>query len=787
MTDQRLYIDGELVDLSCDTKVTLSIKSNLFRDITDIVSNNTYTVKLPKTVRNQRIIGHADLVQNGGSTYPYAYHTAQFFRNGVQLIKNGRAAVMSVGDEIELSIVWGLYPALQEIIDNNFALNEISNDAHIKYYTYNDPEEYQTFMQRGYGYAYYNPYVPETDYEWSTKSVVLSKAPIETVMLETGAIETPTIWETCNFFIDSTKDTFKCCIIETNIGVSISILNGVGGNDNRLYACLDATGTVLQEAEAFQSTAIEPNGILTISPGYDVAFVVINIDTEKSTEPSVGVIRRGDEAYTEFNSRYKSIRPTATLKWVLDNIAADKGVSFNWQGAAKALIESLAIPLLTATADTGTFNDSQILITVSDPGNGLGAMPFLVRKGSIFFDTTSDMNFVYSATAKASASIYFSLVADWVWNTQGKGPNESWTGHGDTTIQRYAFGDCYVRMTVTHSDGSVDEYILGTNGRLYCEADKVVDGFITVKAAAAGTIDIQQYDVIAFTLNCDYGTPVNFAYTLNITGTPEDDTNVPPGGMFPIAKNLPDIEVADLVKFLCAITGTFPLQIDNGSRVDFAEFNAIWDLSRAVDWTSRLVAQGGENKPQEMEFTLDDYAQDNWYRWKKDGKTKSFHDGCLRIQNNTLEASRDAFEFPFAASDGDIIPVMTKDSRQRQEYTVGPDAVVSTGASYAGVSDVDCEPRIMRIYSSTGGNAALRFDINMQDIIDTKYKNLGNALNHAKVIRETMTLSDIEIMEFDETRPVYLAQYGAYFAVMEIETDEDGTSEVTMLEIKQAK
>ena len=61
MRNDLLFIDGELVDLDDSTKITLNYKSNLFTDLSKIVSNNSYTIKLPKTVRNQRIIKHSDL------------------------------------------------------------------------------------------------------------------------------------------------------------------------------------------------------------------------------------------------------------------------------------------------------------------------------------------------------------------------------------------------------------------------------------------------------------------------------------------------------------------------------------------------------------------------------------------------------------------------------------------------------------------------------------------------------------------------------------------------------
>lgn len=76
MKNERLYIDGELVDIDGGTQITMSIKSNLFRDVSKIVSNSTYTVKLPKTVRNQKILLHVDLVQNT-SIYAYRLHKAR--------------------------------------------------------------------------------------------------------------------------------------------------------------------------------------------------------------------------------------------------------------------------------------------------------------------------------------------------------------------------------------------------------------------------------------------------------------------------------------------------------------------------------------------------------------------------------------------------------------------------------------------------------------------------------------------------------------------------------------
>lgn len=79
--------------------------------------------------------------------------------------------------------------------------------------------------------------------------------------------------------------------------------------------------------------------------------------------------------------------------------------------------------------------------------------------------------------------------------------------------------------------------------------------------------------------------------------------------------------------------------------------------------------------------------------------------------------------------------------------------------------------------------ASCIFDINMQSIIDDKYQNVVETLRNTKLIKENVKMSDIELLNFDETKPVYLAQYGEYFAVIEIKSQSNGIAEATMLEL----
>lgn len=122
----ELYIDGVKVDLGEDTKIVLNYKSNLFTDLSKIVSNNSYTIKLPKTARNQRMILHADL-PSSFSNYPRKYHDAKYFRNGVEIVTNAKAVLISVSDKIEIAIAWGNFTSFNEIIEEGLKLNELGD------------------------------------------------------------------------------------------------------------------------------------------------------------------------------------------------------------------------------------------------------------------------------------------------------------------------------------------------------------------------------------------------------------------------------------------------------------------------------------------------------------------------------------------------------------------------------------------------------------------------------------------------------------------------------------
>ena len=105
MTRDELYINGVKADLG-KTDISLSYKSNLLADISKIVSNSSYTIKLPKTANNMALI-ECSYIPGSTSRYPYLKHKGTVLRNGIEIIKDANVVLLKSADSIEVALTWG--------------------------------------------------------------------------------------------------------------------------------------------------------------------------------------------------------------------------------------------------------------------------------------------------------------------------------------------------------------------------------------------------------------------------------------------------------------------------------------------------------------------------------------------------------------------------------------------------------------------------------------------------------------------------------------------------------
>lgn len=248
----------------------------------------------------------------------------------------------------------------------------------------------------------------------------------------------------------------------------------------------------------------------------------------------------------------------------------------------------------------------------------------------------------------------------------------------------------------------------------------------------------------------------------NITG---EVNEVQPTQLYPVQGNLPDIKFVDLIKFLCAVTGAFPVQASTEDTLVLSQVSELFDWSRAVDWSDKLLSVSDIAVAAKTGFTPDGWAQKNWFRWKEDDTVSGDYDGSIDVDDETIDKERNIITFPFAATDGNIVPMYVSDDGKTKWKKVSP--------------------RVLHMRSGLNDAAEGYFGFFMSRIISTYYYDLQATMQRPVYIEETVLMSDLEFMSLDETKPIWLKQHNGYFALLSCELHQNGTAKAKLLKLKK--
>ena len=124
---EQLYLNGQEVDVMGDN-ITFTLKSNLLGEFGKIVAGSSQTIRLPRTVRNMRILDFPEVVSRDGSMVRRKL-SARLLRNGVPMIEDGEAVVLSTGEDgYEVGITYGVVSFLSAVKDGG-SLNELPDEG----------------------------------------------------------------------------------------------------------------------------------------------------------------------------------------------------------------------------------------------------------------------------------------------------------------------------------------------------------------------------------------------------------------------------------------------------------------------------------------------------------------------------------------------------------------------------------------------------------------------------------------------------------------------------------
>ena len=339
------------------------------------------------------------------------------------------------------------------------------------------------------------------------------------------------------------------------------------------------------------------------------------------------------------------------------------------------------------------------------------------------------------------------------------------------------------------STGSTQQWCDMIPEGFYITADDIAaSGGTRVNITATGYLPVEM--AINETLNLRVGCVQNGVYDINlgagihlqggtiwVNNIIGSENEVQPGQLFPVGGNLPEIKPIELIKFLCAVTGTFPVQASTSGTIIFKPIADVFDWSRAVDWSTRLLSETERPVAKEVEYTVNGWARRNMWRWLEDDTVNGNYDGGIDIDNETLEDSRDIMTFPFAATDGNNVPMYTSERKWDGD----------AGDWYTEIDYDECKPRVLRMVEGENSEAVGTFDMDMTTVIANKYGSLPATMYHPVVITERFRLTNVQFALVDETRPIYLQQHGAYFALLELTLKGDGTAQAKLLKLTKTE
>lgn len=101
--NNKIYINGQRLDLPENTNITLTYRSAAFVSIDKLNNSYSNTISVPRTARNESILGGV-IFPSSSSETPYTYLAASIELDGVMVVPSAVAYITEVTtDEVKLT------------------------------------------------------------------------------------------------------------------------------------------------------------------------------------------------------------------------------------------------------------------------------------------------------------------------------------------------------------------------------------------------------------------------------------------------------------------------------------------------------------------------------------------------------------------------------------------------------------------------------------------------------------------------------------------------------------
>lgn len=457
---------------------------------------------------------------------------------------------------------------------------------------------------------------------------------------------------------------------------------------------------------------------------------------------------------------YAVTHPTVTLKWLINKIGTQFGIDLTELGNLSVMAK-YGFPLTSA--------------------EGNSSISFYRQNTAVLSSSTSVTNGTELVFTSATLTYFTALF-------------------GAFFVPLYDAKEIYINNIDVTLLKDVDKLSSEYTVSIYVkDVDSVARKVADVPFNAAGSVGVNYlYKATNITFPFTYGVdsyfyivitcPLSFAVCMsaNLYIKRDNDSTFysfgSTGGFFPIIPNLPDMTCSDFLYQAMQLVGVFPfIDGDDNNIIRFKSAQTIYDnLPNALNWSKKLVkSTDTESELEDVSFTFGDYTKKNILDYKENENNTLNTSGTLTVDNQNIESESKLVDLKFAAG---------KRFSTTDTIIDYPLYDIKINGTTLIRNAKDQGDYVLAEIVNNGSINQLRFTnaLKFSSIVGTSnYISYQKLINKPRYTKEKFYLKAEDINNLDLRIPIYLEQYGKYYAIMVAQCNEEDTSDVELLEIKQ--
>lgn len=815
MNKEELYIftdaGRERLDLSSPSGITLKWVSNIFNDISKLTCSYSYTFKLPMTSNNKSILDNVDDIRHSSSLNRISVK-AEFYINGVCLCPNANLYISEVGvSSFSCVMTWRSLDAFGMLKSNSVKLNELPSMGSFIWKTGDE--------SLVYGYPSHN--LKNTDN-------ILYPNYDAGVPYENGTPPKPVV-PVYNLIQRINEYYGVKFVIGKKISEGMGLLPVSCFNNKKFYGHF--------VYDDFISYGVVPITGIGVSAGTQNKFTISNIEGEAHKYSiSLGSV--------EYDSTYEKWVVTGTNEGNIDSIkiisqtAIDEEDLYMYRGLGTLSFSSnkyIVQSGLTNSSrqDSLTEETSQYLYEKGHGHDVNGVhlwthwkvyrctgerkVKYFPIKGTLLKMFSCKMD----STLRGEAEVRISKqdIADgktelkdywWIYLLKAKQSDE------EASIDVYSDeSDEWMGLRSISREETDTEYIYKFDFGIQYEVrkldisasddDEIGLCFWTGMCEEGWTTKDADGNITATGTTVSKASTFTRLYVQSITPNMHFD-GIP--AEMDIVSNLPDISCFEFIKSVFYMNGALPRVEKDGVTISAMYYNQLRDriiTGDVIDWSEKMLGYDNDN-PTSIKSYNSSFGQENYLKMAYSAKGKTQEElleevdvygdgyGMFQIEDKRLDAEKVLFTscfYPGLKKDlaypnllvGDTIKVWN--GEKNIQSTVNPIYGYlnyrALNPSFEDVSNISLRPML----NTSGANFKhIRMDaFEPFEKTDAFYGYMQSILRNYAMIKEKFILNEYDLLNFDESVPVYLKKYNLYFAVSTIQRSKDGICTVELVRL----